>query len=149
MDSPMWTEFAAARGLGGAPHDEFAFGDSEALADELAELVASGPKRATAGLLADYEADGEPVPEPGAYSVVLDGRGDAVAVIRTTEVRVGPLSTVDEGFAWDEGEGDRTLGSWLRAHTAFFTRRCAELGLAFSADLMVVFVRFEKVWPAI
>jgi uncharacterized protein YhfF len=149
MDSPMWTEFAAAHGLGAAPHDEFAFGDSEALADELAELVASGPKRATAGLLADYEADGDPVPEPGAYSVVLDGRGQGVAVIRTTEVRVGPLSTVDEAFAWDEGEGDRTLASWLRDHTAFFTRRCVELGLEFSDELTVVFVRFEKVWPAI
>jgi uncharacterized protein YhfF len=143
----MWTDYRAAAGLGDVPHDEFAFGDSEELADELADLVANGPKRATAGLLADYEADNEPVPEPGDHSVVLDGRGRAVAVIRTTEARVRPLSAVDEAFAWDEGEGDRTLVTWMADHTAFFTRRCADLGLEFSLDLPVVFLRFEKVWP--
>ena len=29
---------------------------------------------------------------------------------RTTEVTIKPLSQVDEAFAWDEGEGDRTAG---------------------------------------
>ena len=39
-------------------------------------------------------------------------------MIETTDVRVGPLGSVDEEFAWDEGEGDRTRDDWLRMHVA-------------------------------
>lgn len=80
---------------------------------------------------------------------VLDGDGDGrpLAVVRTTDVRVGPLSSVDDSFAWDEGEGDRTRAWWLDGHTRFFTRQCAALGLTFSDDIGVVFERFELVWP--
>ncbi len=64
-------------------------------------------------------------------------------MIRTTEVRVGPLSSVDEAFAWDEGEGDRTRASWLVDHTAYFTRSHAVLGVPFHPDIPVAFERFE------
>jgi len=40
----------------------FAFGDSPEMADELAHLVLDGPKRATAGLVLEFERDGEPLP---------------------------------------------------------------------------------------
>jgi uncharacterized protein YhfF len=67
------------------------------------------------------------------------GDGRPVAVVRTTEVRVGPLSSVDDAFAWDEGEGDRSTSHWLEAHTRFFTAECARMGIPFSPDLPVVF----------
>jgi len=143
----MWAAFRQAAGVGAADHDVFAFGDSPAMADELADLVVHGPKRATAGLLLEFDHDHEPVPQEGGYSVVVDGRGLPVCVIRTTEVEVKPLREVDAAFAWDEGEGDRTLAWWLDAHRRFFTRRCAELGVAFSDELPTVFERFELVWP--
>jgi len=79
---------------------------------------------------------------------VLGGDGRPLAVVYTTEVRVGPLSSVDDRFAWDEGEGDRTRAWWLDAHTRYFTRQCAAMGLAFSGDTGVVFERFELVWPS-
>ena len=41
------------------------FGDSPELADELLGLVINGPKRATAGAVADYEAAGDPIPTVG------------------------------------------------------------------------------------
>ena len=81
--------------------------------------------------------------------IVLGGDGRPLAVVRTTDVRVGPLSSVDDSFAWDEGEGDRTRAWWLDGHTRFFTRQCAALGLTFSDDIDVVFERFELVWPTI
>jgi uncharacterized protein YhfF len=143
----FWESFRQACGVDAGDYDTFAFGDSAEMADELARLVADGPKRATAGLLLDYERDQEPVPRPGALSVVLDGRGAPVCVIRTTQVEVKPLHQVDEAFAWDEGEGDRTLAWWLDAHRRFFRRRCADLGVPFSDDLPTVFERFELVWP--
>lgn len=144
----FWCEACAACGLDPATsHDVFAFGDSPKLADELAALVVDGPKRATAGLSAAYEHDREPLPQVGGLSIVLDGQGRPAALIRTTEIRVGPFSSVDEAFAWDEGEGDRSLEFWKRAHEAFFRRECAHIGIVCSESLAVVFERFRLIYP--
>ena len=143
----FWLTFCAETGVGAdQTYDAFAFGDSTEMADELAGLVLHGPKRATAGLLADY-AD-EPLPEVGGHSIVLGGDGQPVCVIRTTEVRVLPFREVDAAFAWDEGEGDRTLAWWQTAHERYFRRQCEQLGVEFRDDLPVVFERFEVVWPS-
>jgi hypothetical protein len=63
-------------------------------------------------------------------------------------VRTSPFSLVDAAFAWDEGEGDRSLAWWQRAHRDFFQRQCERAGVPFSEDLPVVLERFELVWPA-
>ncbi len=123
------------------------FGDSAELADSLVSLVVAGTKRATAGLVADYEAEHEPLPVVGGHWVVCDAPGQPQVVVRTSDVRLGPLSSVDAAFAWDEGEGDRSLSSWLDGHRWFFRRRCDVLGLPFSDDVEVCFQRFIAVWP--
>jgi uncharacterized protein YhfF len=123
-----------------------AFGDSVELADELISLVVHGPKRATAGALADYQSDGSPLPTAGALWIATDGAGRARALLRTTEVRVGPLSSVDDAFAWDEGEGDRTRAGWLAAHVRFFRRHLPTIGAAFDPDMPTVFERFEVLY---
>lgn len=122
------------------------FGDTEELAAELVELVVHGPKRATAGAVAHYEHDGEPLPEVGDLSVVTSFDGTPRALLRTTEVRIGPLSSVDDAFAWDEGEGDRTRDWWLRAHVEFFERVLPPLGIPFDDELPTVFQRFELLY---
>jgi uncharacterized protein YhfF len=128
------------------PADVDPFGDSVELADELIELVLHGPKRATAAAVADYEADGLPLPQVGDLAIATDGSGLPRAVLRTTEARVGPLSSVDNAFAWDEGEGDRTRAGWLADHERFFRRYLPTVGLAFSEDLPTVFQRFEVLY---
>ena len=143
----MWASYVAASGYGGPLVTAFAFGDSAELADELGLLVLHGPKRATAGLLQVFEAEDEPLPLVDDRCLVLGGDGRPLAVVRTTDVRVGPLSSVDDAFAWDEGEGDRTRAWWWDAHTRFFTRLCRAMGVPFSEDIAVVFERFEVVWP--
>ena len=45
----FWAAFKAAAGIGHDRYDVVAFGDSPEMADELADLVINGPKRATAG----------------------------------------------------------------------------------------------------
>ena len=144
----FWVRFLHASG---SDQDQpvppaWCFGDSAELADELVELVVHGPKRATAGALRDYEAEGEPVPAVGDRSIVTDGAMRPRAVLEVTDVRIGPLSSVDEAFAWDEGEGDRTRAWWLDAHTWFFTRRYTSLGLDFHPDIPVVFERFDVLY---
>jgi uncharacterized protein YhfF len=118
------------------------------LADELLALVLAGTKRATAGLVADFVADGTPLPRPGEHWVVLDGRCAPAAVLRTTEARAGLLDSVDEAFAFDEGEGDRTRDDWLRGHRTYFCRVAEAAGTTFDeAAEQVVFERFALVWP--
>jgi uncharacterized protein YhfF len=112
-------------------------------------LVLHGPKRATAELVQAFVTQDEPLPQAGDRCLVLGGDGRPLAIVRTTDVRVGPLSSVDDRFAWDEGEGDRTRAWWLDAHTRFFSRQCTAMGLTFSDDIGVVFERFELVWPTI
>jgi uncharacterized protein YhfF len=139
----FWERFVTATGVI-ADYDAWAFGDEESpdLADELAWLVLHGPKRATTCLYEDAVADGD-MPTPGAYSVVLDGSGGPVCVIRTTEVDIRPFGEVDDAYAWDEGEGDRSLAFWRQAHIDFF----AQNGHTIEDDTLVVLERFDLLWP--
>jgi uncharacterized protein YhfF len=143
----MWQAYRRSTGSEAELTSAYAFGDTPAMADELAHLVLHGPKRATAGLLLEYEREEEPVPRPGDHNIVLGGRGEPVCIIRTTQVDIVALDRVDAAFAWDEGEGDRSLEWWQRAHRAFFQRQCENLGVPFTEDMPVVLDRFELVWP--
>ncbi len=140
----FWTAFAAASGVD-APYTAWAFGDEKdpQQQTELGSLVREGPKRATTGLLAEYEEEGEALPEVGEYSVILDGFGEPLCVIRTTGVELRPFGEVDEDFAWTEGEGDRTLEWWRQAHLGFFER----LGVEIDDGSVMVLERFDLVWP--
>jgi uncharacterized protein YhfF len=141
-----WSAFCTENGVDpDQRYDVFAFGDSPEMADELAGVVLHGPKRATAGLLADF--DDEPLPAVGVHNIVLGGDGQPVCVLRTTDVEVKPFRDVDAAFAWDEGEGDRSLAYWRDAHIDFFTRACAARGEVFSEEMPTVLERFALVWP--
>ena len=121
------------------PPPAWSFGATPEQADELLELVLAGTKTATASALWDYEAEGEPLPEVGGLSILLDGRGHPRALVATTDVRVVPFSEVDEEHAWLEGEGDRSLDHWREAHERFFTEVCSR---GFVPDMPVVMERF-------
>jgi uncharacterized protein YhfF len=99
-------------------------------------------------LVRQFGPDGEPPPVVGGgYVVLLDGANRPRAIWRTTEVRIGPLNSVDERFAWDEGEGERTREWWLSAHRRFFERRAAVQGFQMHDEIETVFERFQVVWP--
>jgi uncharacterized protein YhfF len=125
--------------------DAFAFGDSAALADELAALVLSGKKRATASLAVEFESLGEPLPVVGGLSIVLRGDQVPVAVIERTEVHEVPFRAVGQAFASREGEGDGTLAWWREAHRSYFTRVCERLGAVFDEDTPVICQSFQVI----
>jgi uncharacterized protein YhfF len=99
--------------------ESFAFGDSPELADELLALVLVGAKTATCWAA----SEGGKGVEVGKRWIVKDGSGAPRAVLETVEVTRRRLEEIDETFAHDEGEGDRSLAWWRGAHTAYFTRR--------------------------
>jgi uncharacterized protein YhfF len=115
--------------------ETFSFGDNPALADELAELVLAGKKTATC-----WAAEQGLLTDDGKRMVVLDGAGRPRAVIETVELTQHRFPDVDAAFANDEGEGDRTLAYWRRAHEVYFTR----LG-QFTPDMLLWCERFRVV----
>jgi uncharacterized protein YhfF len=128
----FWARYCEAAQLDApTPYQAWFFGDSPKLAHELVELVLHGPKRATAGLAEFCDASPQLAPIDGGYSVVTELDGTPRAVIRTTGVERRPFSQVDAAFAWDEGEGDRTLADWKDGHRRYFTRELAALGREF------------------
>ena len=124
---------------------EFSFGDSPAMADELAALVVSGRKQATATLAIQFAVEGAAMPAVGDVSIVTRADGAPVAAIETTDVRVVPFDAVDAEFAHAEGEGDRSLAWWRAAHTAYFGRMLAPLGRSLDGTSLVVCERFRLI----
>ena len=124
----FWQAFRRYAGL---DHVVGSFGDSPEMATELADLVITGIKRATASLARDYCEGREPTPTPGDFVMMLDGEGRPRFIWRTTEVMIKPLSEVDEAFAWEEGEGDRTRDWWVAAHRRYFARQASRKGFDF------------------
>jgi uncharacterized protein YhfF len=93
----------------------FAFGDGPKLADELLDLVVRGIKTATCS------TEDEPnTSTPGERWIVLNGRGEPACVIETTDVTYRRFGDVDDAFALEEGEGDRSLTYWRSAHRNYF-----------------------------
>lgn len=146
----MWERYLESIGKSGDnaefTYTSWYFSDNESSADSLAELVRQGTKRATASLLYSYEAEKEPMPRAGEYSVITDWKGKARCVIRTKKITVLPFEEVTEEMARTEGEGDKSLGYWRRVHVEFFEREMKGFGKEFTPDLKVVFEEFEAVY---
>jgi uncharacterized protein YhfF len=123
------------------------FGNTPEMADELGSLVQSGVKTATCSLLSEYELDAEPLPQVGDLSIILDGDENPLCIIETVEMEVKPMSEVDEQFAYDEGEGDRSLAYWREAHWRYFSKICVQKKLTPVENMPLVCERFRVVYP--
>ena len=116
--------------------DSFAFGDTPELADEMLALMLAGKKTATCWAA----SDGKKGVEVGKRWIVKDDEGRPRAIIETIELTRRRFEHVDESFAHDEGEGDRTLAWWRRAHKDYFARRGE-----FSLDMELYCERFRLI----
>ena len=142
-----WQDFTRRSGVCGCDYVPIRFGNSKKMADELLALVLIGQKRATASLLRDYPPGGDLLPREGDHVVICDGDDVPRAIYRSTDISVKRLDQIDAGFAWDEGEGDRTLPDWYDGHARYFRRQAAEEGFAFDPSIPTVFERFILIWP--
>jgi uncharacterized protein YhfF len=98
-----------------------------ALREQLVAAVLRGEKTATAGLLVDYEREGEPLPEVGERMALVDNEGRDIAVLEITEVRVLRIVDADLQFARDEGEGFESVADWRKAHDRFWRSYANEI----------------------
>ena len=126
--------------------EAFQFGAGREMANQLARLVLDGIKTAASDLIWHIDANHKPRWAVGDEHVVLDGAWTPVAVIRTTELSERRFCDVDEAFAYDYGEGDRTL-TWWREHVfAWYANQCRELGIEPTEEMPLLCERFEVVY---
>jgi len=105
---------------------------------QLVAAVLAGEKTSTSGLLEEYEAEDEPVPNPGDRFLLEGFDEEPIAVVEVTEARVVPAAEIDVEFARDEGEGFETVDDWRVAHEEFFGRPIAP-------ETQIVALRFRVV----
>ncbi len=123
--------------VGGLRSVEFGFPGR--MRDELNALVLTGRKRATAGLVSEYEQEGEVLEHVGERLAVLDNDRRQIATIEVTQVDVMRFVDVPWSFAEAEGEGDADLEEWRAGHRRYW----AEAGTPVEDRTPVVCLQFR------
>lgn len=98
------------------------FGTPGSSREHLVGLVLHGRKRATAGLLSEYETENEPVEHVGEMLAMVDNDGVHVGTLRVTRVEVVSFIDVPDEFALAEAEGDRDAADFRASHLAYWSR---------------------------
>ena len=129
-----------------ATYEAWSFGNTPEMADELGSLVVQGIKTATASLVWAYEHEGESYPQIGKLSIILDSEGNPLCIIETIEIEIKPFIAVDERQAYEEGEGDRTLNYWRKAHWDYFSNECESIERKPSEIMPVLCERFRLIY---
>ena len=112
-------------------------------ATELSNLVIQGVKTASTSPFRLYAIDDEELPQIEDLSIILDGDETPVCVIKHVKVYQVPFKDVTAEHAFKEGEGNRTLEYWRKAHYKFFIPLFESYALDFNDDEMMVCEEFE------
>jgi uncharacterized protein YhfF len=107
--------------------------------DRLNGYVLHGRKRATAGVLAEYDEEGEVLEHVGERLVLLDSEGLEVGRVDVTDVVVRRFDDVPWEFADVEGEGFSSVEDWRDAHRRHWARE----GRDITPDTQIVCLRFD------
>jgi uncharacterized protein YhfF len=86
------------------------------------------------------------MPEVGHLQVVTDWEAKLICIIELTSVSKCKYCDVTAEFAAEEGEGDKSLTWWHKAHWEFFSLECDELGIKPTEDMLLVLERFKVVY---
>ncbi len=140
-----WNEYKKKSGTDKSFVEAYYFCDNKEDANELADLVLEGKKRATASNYLMFEIAKEPLPKVGDLNIITDFHGEPKCIVQTTEVKIVKFKDVNPEFAEAEGEGDLSLEYWREAHRRFFTRELDEMKECFTEEMPVVCEKFTVV----
>ncbi len=147
----FWDAFlgsqSAPNDAGDRFYESFRIGLDDETAEEGARLILSRQKTATSSLLWEYESSGKALPPLGNLSVVENGRRAPVCIVQTTWIEIIRFDDVDPQFAFEYGEGDRTLEGWRKMFWSYYSNACAALGREMSPDAPLVCERFHVIFP--
>lgn len=144
----LWDEFLKENPTNKVKKEpiSFYFCDNEKDANECAELVVKGIKRATATSLWWYEKNNEILPNVGDLHIVTDWNGNARAVIEIIKISQIPYNEITAEFAEIEGEGDKSLEYWKRVHKSYYTREMEPYGEKFNENMTIIFEQFKVIY---
>lgn len=128
-------------------YESFRVGSRDESADEGARLILNKEKTATSSLLWEYDASGSRLPHIGSFSVVENGMRKPVCVVKTTWIEVIPFGDVDAQFAYEYGEGNRTLEGWRKMFWEYYSEVCETMNREMSNEAPLVCERFQVIFP--
>lgn len=109
------------------------FGTPGKSRETLVNFIINGNKRATAGLAADYEKEGEEVEFVGECLSMVNTDGKHVATLQVTRVDITRFADVPDEFALAEAEGDLNAADFRASHMEYWTKA----GEAITDDTMI------------
>jgi uncharacterized protein YhfF/predicted acetyltransferase len=98
------------------------FGTPGKSRENLVNFIINGNKRATAGLAADYEKEGEEVEFVGECLSMVNTDGNHVATLQVTLVDISRFADVPDEFALAEAEGDLNAADFRASHMEYWTK---------------------------
>ena len=105
----------------------------------LVDLIVNGNKRATAGLLADYAKESEPIESVGECLAMIDNSDQHIATLRVSRVEVSRFIDVPDEFPLAEAEGDLNAADFRQSHSDYWSN----FGETITAETQIVQVYFE------
>ena len=122
----VWQNYLKQQGLSKrTAYEVLSFGNSEEMANQLAELVLVGEKTATSSLVELAEQRQVPQAKVGDYYLLVDGSKKIRAIVETTKVEEIPFGEIDEVFALAEGDG--SLLNWQQIHQLYYSQQLAAI----------------------
>jgi len=134
------------QGLPARKLESFYFCDNEKDANECANLVMQGEKRATASSLWWFEINNETLPKKHDTYIVTNWQGVALCVVEVEKVELVPFNEITPEFAFTEGEGDKSLEYWKKVHWSYYHRELAGSKHKPSEDMIIVCEYFRVVF---
>ena len=115
------------------------FGSPGKSRETIVNFVVHGNKRATAGMAAEYETEGEEVEYIGECLAMLDNDSRHIATLQVTRVDISRFADVPDEFALAEAEGDLNAADFRASHFNFWTRA----GETITNDTMINQIYFD------
>ena len=115
------------------------FGTPGKSRENLVNFIINGNKRATAGMAAEYETEGEEVEYIGECLAMLDNDSRHIATLQVTRVDISRFADVPDEFALAEAEGDLNAADFRASHFDFWTRA----GETITNDTMINQIYFD------
>lgn len=125
---------------------EAGFAGDKKVTDGLIRLYLDGRKTAGSSLAADFLSAREPLPKPGNYWIILDGRRHPRLIVRTDKVVLSIFKNIPKYVARAEGEGDLSVAHWKRVHRKAYSPFIARWGIERLDDARVVTEIFTLVF---
>ncbi|KGE13104.1 ASCH domain-containing protein [Sphingobacterium deserti] len=123
------------------------FCDNEKDANDCAELVQKGIKRATTHALSSLQLHNEELPSVDDIAIITDWYGNPKAIIKTVKVAIVQFKDITAEYEYIEGEGDKSLAYWKQVHWDYYLRELSDHGIQPTPAMELVCEQFETIWP--